>query len=114
MNVYRFIKNFICPFCNKAPKNHIPESEHVTGSEYACSCRKTKLIDYPRSEMLIVTYHESLEVRIAVDAKESIFQLIDPSDAKGLLCYYNEIPHFYDRPSVEAAICFLETMVTFQ
>ena len=114
INVYKFVKNFVCPFCNKSPNIHIPESEHITASRYDCPCSNTRLIQFPRSDTLEITYHESLEVRIHVDANESIFQLFNPQDNRNLLGLHNEILKFYERTTPQAAIIFLETLVTFQ
>lgn len=114
MNVYKFVKNYVCPHCNNKP--NIPKhEEHITASIKECPCHKTQILDYPRSEMLVVNLSKELQVQIAVDANESLFRLMDISDGKAfpLLDKYNEIPHFYDK-SIPSAIIFLETLVTFQ
>lgn len=115
MNVYRFIKDFICPYCNKAPNINKVE-EHVTATIKMCNCTRTKYYDYPRSEMLSVNYSPNLKVEIAVRANESFFTIRDCSDvnAQLLLEHYNYIPEFYKKKTVEDVIIFLETLVTFK
>ena len=115
MNVFRFVRNYVCPHCNQKPS--IPtSSEHITASIKECKCGKTQLMDYPRSEMLIVNFSGDLQVQIAVDANESLFRLMDISEKQPipLIDQYNEIPDFYSKTSVQSAIVFLETLVTFK
>lgn len=114
MNVFRFVRNYVCPHCNQKP-NILKVEEHITASIKECKCGKTQMMDYPRSEMLIVNFSDELQVQIAVDANESLFRLMDVSEkqSRPLLDHYNYIPDFYSKPNVQSAIVFLETLVTF-
>lgn len=114
INVYKFVKNFICPYCNKKP-DQIHGTPHLTATEHTCPypCQKTYHIEYSASDSLLIHY-DYLRVEIAVDATESLFNVLDTQDNHILISLSNEIPKFYERTTPQAAIIFLETLVTFQ
>jgi len=122
MSDFRFITNFVCPHCSSKPKAPAYAEELSSGDAFQCECKRTKLIHFRRSDSLIVNYSDSLTIQIHVDANESIFQIIEPSQeqpppgmdyAANVVCSLNSIPEFV-KPTIQDTIIFLETLVTFK